>query len=114
MVNSRNLNVDITPAPGISGTSEYFRYSTLGNLCIIDIGGIIFSAAGTNQLAVESGLPEAKTRPVAILSTDPASTSQPGNTAILYGAIDGTWLRCNVPSGMEGKALYGQVVYAIS
>ena len=112
--NSSNLNVDITPASGISSVYEYFRYSTIGNLCIVDIGGIIFSAAGLAQEATGSDIPMAKTRPIGILSTDPTEISQPGNTTLMYGSINNTYLVCHVPPGMEGKKLYGQIVYAIS
>ena len=113
-LNSSNLNVDITPASGISSVYEYFRYSTIGNLCIVDIGGIIFSAAGLAQEATGSDIPMAKTRPIGILSTDPTEISQPGNTTLMYGSINNTYLVCHVPPGMEGKKLYGQIVYAIS
>ena len=113
-LNSSNLNVDITPASGISSVYEYFRYSTIGNLCIVDIGGIIFSAAGLAQEATGSEIPAAKTRPIGILSTDPTETSQPGNTTLMYGSINNTYLVCHIPTGMEGKKLYGQIVYAIS
>lgn len=112
-VNSRNLNVDITPASGISSVYEYFRYSTIGNLCIVDIGGIIFSESGLAQNATDGDIPTPKTRPLGILSTDPTESSQKGNTTLIYGFTNQTTLICHVPAGMEGKRLYGQIVYAI-
>lgn len=111
---SSNLNVDITPASGISSVYEYFRYSTIGNLCIVDIGGIIFSSSGLAQEATGSDIPTAKTRPIGILSTDPTEISQPGNTTLMYGSINNTYLVCHIPPGMEGKKLYGQIVYVFS
>lgn len=113
-LNAKNLNVDITPASGISDVYEYFRYSTIGNLCIVDIGGIIFSSSGLSQEATGSDIPRAKTRPLGILTTDLTQTSEPGNATLIYGFINTPGLVCHVPSGMEGKKLYGQVVYAIS
>lgn len=108
-----NLNVDITPASDVSQVYEYFRYSVIGNICIVDVGGIVFGSSGSGKSAADSGLPVAKTRPVGILTTDPGATNQPGSTTTIYGSIGGDNLSVQVPPGMEGKYLYGQIIYII-
>lgn len=108
-----NLNVDLTPASDVSQVYEYFRYSVIGNICIVDVGGITFGSYGWGKSAVDSGLPVAKTRPVGVLTTDPGATNQPGSTTTIYGKIGGDYLSVQVPPGMEGKYLYGQIIYII-
>ena len=106
------LNQEITPAPAISNVTEYFRYSVVGNICIVDIGGIVFNSAGT-QYATEGGLPIAKTRPVGILTTNTASTGEPGITTTIYGKIGGDSLQVQVTSEYVATSLYGQIIYII-
>lgn len=112
ILNPTIINKDITPSSAISQVLEYFRYSVIGNICIVDIGGIVFNSAGT-QYATEGGLPIAKTRPVGILTTNTASTGEPGITTTIYGRIGEGSLRVQVTSEYVGNSLYGQVIYLI-
>lgn len=107
-----NINVNLDYTDAISEVGEYFRASICGNICIVDIGGIVLNDVGDAQV-ITSDIPTPKTRPLGILSTDPVNVGEAGHTTLCYGTIGDKNLKVHVPNGIDGVKLYGQIVFLI-
>lgn len=112
-LNSTQLNVNLTPTDLVTQVSEYFRYSIIGNLCIVDIGGIVLGSTGSAKI-VTTELPPPKNRAVIVLSIDtsPSQTSAEAHT-ICYTAIGSNNLWVHSTSATVSKPLYGQMMYFV-
>ena len=109
------LNVNLTPTDSVSSIREYLRYSIIGNLCIVDIGGISISSYGKGQV-VTNELPIPRTRGMCILSVDTGGvidgTLQEAHT-VCYTSIGSSSLCVHVSTSTVNQYLYGQMMYFI-
>ena len=112
-LNSTQLNVNLTPTDSVTKVNEYLRYSITGNLCIVDIGGIVLGSTGGAKI-VTTELPPPKNRAVAVLTIDtsPSQTSVEAHT-ICYTAIGSNNLWVHSTSATVNKTLYGQLIYYV-
>lgn len=106
-INNANLNINIDYNKDIFTIKEYFRYSIVNNICIIDIGGIVSNKIGLS-LTISSKLPRAKTRGLCILSDGSSLIT------LAFNKINTTELYIHTnKEELVNKALYGQLIYFI-
>lgn len=86
--------------------AEYIRYSKIGAIVIVDIGGL--SKASTGPEAVINGnnnyLPNAITRPLGVVTSDSSNDS-----CLLYGSIGDTGI--TMASHRSNVRYYGEIIY---
>ena len=99
------INVEYN-TQAISYIAEYFRYTVLGHICLVEIGGIVLTGVDTT---ICSTLPVAITRPCNFISYNLDSSI----SCIVYGSIGGKFLNIQFDEKLSGKTLYGYVLYLI-
>lgn len=98
-------NIDIACGHEVQ---EYLRYSTRGNIAIVDIGGIIMPY-GDGQIGfILPFMP--KNRQVGIVHTDASVTVA---STICYSMLGENEIRFHITSECANKPLYGTLVFAL-
>ena len=89
-----------------SGIAEYFRYTVIGHICLVEIGGIVLT--GT-QKSICTELPVAKTRPLGFIQNNFDSSIG----TVVYGVIGGAYLNIEYNAKLDGRPLYGCILYFV-
>ena len=115
-IDSLNSAIEVLPsnlmvnakynAQAISGIAEYFRYTVIGHICLVEIGGIVLT--GT-QKSICTELPVAKTRPLGFIQNNYDSSIG----TVVYGVIGGAYLNIEYNAKLDGRPLYGCILYFV-
>lgn len=115
-INSLSSAIEVLPsnlmvnakynAQAISGIAEYFRYTVIGHICLVEIGGIVLT--GTRK-SICTELPVAKTRPLGFIQNNFDSSIG----TVVYGVIGGAYLNVEYNEKLNGRPLYGCILYFV-
>lgn len=86
--------------------SEYIRYSKIGAIVIVDIGGLSKASTGPEAVINNNNnyLPNAITRPLGVVTNDSSN-----DTCLLFGSIGDTGI--TIAAHRSGVRYFGEIIY---